>query len=205
MSQYLEKSKKYKGYHYSVLPIESLQYLHDRTFEMFCKIKEQLESANIRYMVCGGTLLGAVKQRDFIPWDDDFDICVFDEDYDKAVSLLVNTLPGDILVQCPVTEPNYFHGWTKVRDVNSCVYPKIDGYKNNGVWVDLYRLKKIKQSEIDLEILREHLSYLKRRVNVGDITRNEMRKRIKENHLYGKIIRAFIFSLLNLFRKQKKP
>ena len=56
---YLEKSKAYKGYHYSLLEPAAFDYLHSRTLEMFKQVKEIFEANHIRYMICGGTLLGA--------------------------------------------------------------------------------------------------------------------------------------------------
>ena len=57
---YLQKSRVYKGYHYSVLNPASLDYLHTRTLEMFKQVKRIFEENDIRYMICGGTLLGAI-------------------------------------------------------------------------------------------------------------------------------------------------
>lgn len=59
-SDYLQKSRVYKGYHYSVLDPSALDYLHKRTLEIFKQVKDIFECNNIRYMICGGTLLGAI-------------------------------------------------------------------------------------------------------------------------------------------------
>lgn len=66
---YLEKSRTYKGYHYSVLDTKALEYLHKRTLKMFKEVKRIFDENNIRYMICGGTLLGAIGggARTFYP------------------------------------------------------------------------------------------------------------------------------------------
>jgi|GEM_PF-2396618 len=201
MSNYLEKSKQYKGFHYSVLSQESFDYLHKRTSEIFRRIKAIFDQNNIRYMICGGTLIGAATTGKFIPWDDDFDMCVFEEDYDKAVDLLIEKKTDDVLVQCKKTEPRYFHGLVKIRDVNSKVMPATESYANNGVWVDLYKLTASKEKDIAYKIAKEHLAYLKRRLAVKDITKTEYKKRIAAANVHRRIFKEFFDSL---FSKNQK-
>lgn len=52
-----------------------------KTFHNFC------EENKIKYYLSNGTLLGAVKYRGFIPWDDDIDVFVPREDYDRLISI----------------------------------------------------------------------------------------------------------------------
>ncbi len=111
-NDYLEKSRAYKGYHYSVLDSSALDYLHQRTLEMFKQVKCIFEANSIRYMICGGTLLGAIGGGNghFIPWDDDFDVCIFEEDYERAVDCLTNEETGlsdGAVLQCVKTDPNW--------------------------------------------------------------------------------------------------
>lgn len=194
MSEYLTKSRQYKGYHYSVLSPEKLDYLHSRTLEIFKEVKTILEENDIRYMICGGTLLGAVTTGKFIPWDDDFDMCVLEEDYDRMKSLLLQKLPSWVEVQCKETEPHYYHGWIKVRDKGSKVEPNEPMYKENGVWLDVYKLTKSKRKDVEALILQEHLDYLNRRCLLGCITEEEKNKRIAERDLKNKIEKASLLA-----------
>ena len=197
MGIYLQKSKQYKGFHYSVLPKESFDYLHKRTFEIFREIKAIFDQNKIPYMVCGGTLLGAATTGKFIPWDDDFDMCVFEEDYERAIDLLIEKMSDDVLVQCKKTEPRYFHGWVKVRDKHSKVLPATESYENNGVWVDLYKLTSSKEKYVDYKIAKEHLSYLKRRLKAKDISRSEYKNRIATANVHKRIMKSLVHSLFS--------
>lgn len=184
---YLSKSKVYKGYHYSVLTTDMIEYLHTRTLEMLKEITNIFHANNIQYMICGGTLLGAVTTQKFIPWDDDVDICVLEEDYDRMIEVLSAQLPKCMKLQWYNTENKYFHGWAKVRDKYSHVYPDIKSYENNGVWVDIYKCSLVDRKNVEYLIVKEHLDYLERRCAVGDISLEEKEKRIVKSDLIYKL------------------
>lgn len=187
MNEYLKKSKKYKGYHYSVLTPEMISYLHDTTLKMLRVILSVFDKYRIRYFICGGTLLGAETIGGFIPWDDDIDICILEDDYEVAINYLIDSVPDWIFVQCFKTEPNYYHGWVKVRDKNSHVYPDCPVYTQNGVWIDLYKLTLAPKANVEYLIIKEHIDYLNRRCLAGDISEEEKDKRICDNKLEEKL------------------
>lgn len=191
-SNYLQKSRAYKGYHYSVLDPSDLKYLHERTLEMFKQVKAIFEANHIKYMICGGTLLGALGggHGHFIPWDDDFDVCIFEEDYDRAVKCLTdekNGLSDGAVLQCKETDSNYYLGWMKVRDQRSHVYPDAPRFVENGVWIDLYKIVRTRESDVQLLIAKEAIDYLDRRLAAGGLTRSEYDSRIVDGQLIEKL------------------
>lgn len=184
---YLITAKGYKGFHYSILEPKMLEYLHKRTINMFKQVVEILDKNNIQYMICGGTLLGAFTTGCFIQWDDDLDVCIFEEDYKKATKCLIRELSEDIVLQCPQTDPNYYLGWMKVRDLNSHVYPDAPTFRENGVWIDIYKLVKAKETDVPFIVAEEHIEYLKRRLATGGITKEEYNQRIIHGQLLEKL------------------
>ena len=197
MLNYLTRAKQYKKYPYNQIPKQKLEYLQNRTLEMFNEIVKVFNENKIEYMLCGGTLLGAVTTNKFIPWDDDIDICVFDRDYERARTLLINNLNDTMIVQCKETEDNYYHNWIKVRDKKSKVFPNEIVYKNNGVWVDIYRILETKKKKTNILITKNHLNYLLERSKTNSISKLELAKRIIINHLLIRYLINYLYSVIS--------
>ena len=68
----------------SLQDIKKIEFDILKVFDSFCK------ENNINYFLANGTLLGAVKYGGFIPWDDDIDVLVPREDYDRLISLFAD-------------------------------------------------------------------------------------------------------------------
>lgn len=157
--------------------IATIAEIQQRLLDMAISVRDILESNNIGYLIAYGTLLGSVRHGGFIPWDDDFDFHVFDEDYDRAVECLRTELPDNLFLEDEKSEPLYFHGWAHVKDLNSeadiSAYPKDGVYQHKGLSVDLYRFYKIASKEKTLFKSIQHLEYLKRRLKLQLITKSE--------------------------------
>lgn len=58
------------------------------TLALLKDVTDLISGAGMQYSLCGGTLLGAIRHRGFIPWDDDVDMAVLRKDYDRVYELL---------------------------------------------------------------------------------------------------------------------
>ena len=143
----------------------------DRLLEMARCIHYILEKHQIPYIITYGTLLGAVRHKGFIPWDDDFDIYLFDDSYNQALVALRAELPDNLFLEDQESEPLYFHGWAHVKDLNSEAFcqqfPQDNLYTHHGLSVDLYKATLIPRERLSLYQMQERLNYFTRKYNLG--------------------------------------
>ena len=78
-----------------------LRKMQIRILEIMVEIDKLCRKHDIKYWLDGGTLLGAVRHGGFIPWDDDLDICMMQEDYEKFIEIAPKELPEHLLLQLP--------------------------------------------------------------------------------------------------------
>lgn len=95
----------------------------------------------IDYWLDGGTLLGAVRHQGFIPWDDDIDIAMRQEDVERFVSITPKELRDGLFLQTPQSEPQVKEPIIKVRDLNSFYIERGDSFVSDyqkGLFVDIF-------------------------------------------------------------------
>ncbi len=96
---------------------------------------------SIKFILVWGTLLGAVRHKGFIPWDDDLDIAMKRDDYERFKQAALQELPEHLFFQDYITDEG-FHGLiAKVRDSRTCIVE--NGYRNvknmnHGIFVDIF-------------------------------------------------------------------
>ena len=96
---------------------------------------------NLQYFLAYGTLIGAVRHKGYIPWDDDIDICMPRPDYEKFIKKY-NQYPYAVIDHR--NSPNYLIPFAKVHDIRTSMNETMYVQNDFGVYVDVFPLDGIK-------------------------------------------------------------
>ena len=126
--------------------------------DLLIKFDSVCKEHHLTYCFTDGSLLGAVRHKGFIPWDDDLDVSMPRADYEK-----LQTLGGEFgdpyFLQTPYTDKGYFYSFVKIRNKNTTGLSKAFMYQgfNDGLFLDVFPLDEVdsEQGEMVYNKLRE--------------------------------------------------
>ena len=137
-------------------PLRKVQLME---LDIYKEIVRICDENNLIYYISGGTFLGAVRNKGFIPWDDDMDIAMPRKDYNKFIEIAPKELKGKLyLIHYSVCKTNLQHAQvcncTKhLREKNSIVEKTVD------VFVDIFPLDGLPKGKIAQKIHKVRLLY----------------------------------------------
>lgn len=120
------------------MPTYDIRPLQLRLLDILMVIHRMCEEHGLRYYLADGSLIGAVRHKGFIPWDDDMDICMPRPDYEQLILHAREWLPKRYEFVCFELDKNYPLHFGKVQDAESTLVERPHLYYLGGVYVDVF-------------------------------------------------------------------
>ncbi|WDE96868.1 LicD family protein [Lentisphaera profundi] len=128
-------------------------------FDALCKKHE------LRYWLDSGSLLGAVRHQGFIPWDDDIDLSMPLEDYNKFLLIAESELSDEIFFQTSQSDPSFKFDYIKLRSKKAEIvefHEKDQAIKyHQGIFVDIFPMLAIENSEANEKLYDRTLAEIR--------------------------------------------
>lgn len=169
-----------------------------KLYELLVEFDRICKKNKINYFLDGGTFLGAVRHKGFIPWDDDLDVSMLRKDYDKFVKVINKDLKSSYFFQDMDTDPNYgcIFGKLRIKNTKYTERISINTKAKDGIFIDIFPFDNIsdnpKKAKIQfLKILIYRLMLLNKN------------KYIIEANTCIKKMELFIIKILSIFNTKK--
>lgn len=178
---------------------KELRNLQMVEFNTLIELDRVCKKLDLRYYLFSGTLLGAVRHKGFIPWDDDIDVVMLRADYDRLREEAPKELREQYFLQSLDTDSDcpIFH--TKLRDSNTTFIetPVAQHKMNHGIYIDIFPLDNFPNNSYIQKILWALLSVIGNMalLKVYPMKRNTILKEIAQ-----KVVDVFPISWQKLFR-----
>lgn len=140
-----------------------LRTLQRIQLELLCEVDRICKKHSIRYQLFSGTLLGCIRHRGFIPWDDDIDLCMPREDYEKFLVYAKEELDERMFLQTTTSDPEYLLQFAKIR-MNDTLMIEANMANlsiHHGIFIDIFPFDKIAPSGLKRSLQRLFLQSLR--------------------------------------------
>lgn len=140
--------------------LKSIQLDILKHIDKFCKDND------IKYFLSGGTMLGAVRHKGFIPWDDDIDIMMFRKDYERFIKIYSEKDKSEYHVYSSRLDKSYPYPYAKIDNSKTVFEEEILGAIKMGVNIDLFPIDTISNNPLLQEKQYKRLDFLTKIITV---------------------------------------
>lgn len=133
-----------------------------RILDILMVIDKVCKEHGLRYYIIAGTLLGAVRHKGFIPWDDDLDIGMPRKDYDLLMAHASEWLPQPMEVVAFETDKEYPLPFAKIQDASTTLIERMHLKYLGGIYMDVFPLDGMTSNKLMQRLHFAHYFCLKR-------------------------------------------
>lgn len=137
--------------------------------KLFREVDEICREHNLRYVLAGGSLIGALRHEGFVPWDDDVDLYMPRSDWEKFIEICKTELPPNREIQCSEVDRNYTNSFPRYASTDTCAIHKsqIIGKDCGGEIIDILTLDPIPADDKEYEKYRTHMMIYSDLINIS--------------------------------------
>ena len=116
--------------------------LHKLLFETLCIIDDICKKENVRWFLDSGTEIGSLREQNIIPWDDDMDMGMLREDYERFIEIAPKELKPEYFLQTWKTDKSYPYAFAKIRKKGTVFIEAVSQKTNahNEIFVDVFHM-----------------------------------------------------------------
>ena len=147
-------------------------------FDILVDVTDYLDKHNLKYVLASGTLLGAIRHQGFIPWDDDIDIDMPRDDYEKLHALIKTEPIGDNYILESLYNGNSAYPFAKIVDTNTEIINSHSSLMSS-LWIDIFPVDGVTQEmadsmpQINKKLFREYMLLSKAANNISELDSNK--------------------------------
>ena len=174
--------------------MEQLRQLQLKELEMLKLFANFCEENHLRYFLLGGTLLGAVRHKGFIPWDDDVDVAMPRSDYNRFLELSRETFRSPLSVNLFDRTPNYHYSFARLSDSTMHVINhSANRPRKEEISIDIIPMDGFPDPGFKRKIHKLHLSFWwnLNQIVLYDELVNKSRKRSRKESVFVFLAGAF--------------
>ena len=139
--------------------------LQKKLLDMFSWFHGFCVENGLRYYAMGGTALGAVRHNGFIPWDDDIDVGMPRNDYEKLRKLVANfKSENEFCFEFPSEKKDFVYAYGKVYDKTTTLVENTRYNTKRGIFIDIFPLDGMGD---DMEDVRAHFKKIQKLNNLA--------------------------------------
>ena len=114
--------------------------------DLLCELDRICKKNGIKYLIDSGTLLGAVRHKGFIPWDDDIDLIMLREDYERLIKECIHEFKFPYFLQHYKNDEFFFRGHAQLRNSETCgalIHELTNVAFNQGIFIDIFPMDSV--------------------------------------------------------------
>ena len=123
-----------------------LREIKDIELDILIAFNKFCQDNNLKYYLSGGTLLGAIRHKGFIPWDDDIDVCMPRPDYERLMKIFPNIYMNKYKLKT-ISRKNFICPFAKIIDINTRVDFKYLNNIDKNLWLDIFPIDGLPKSK----------------------------------------------------------